>query len=357
MKDYTKQNKEHLKEIKQFLNDNKVDYKIENNNTFVLNYNNNERNYEISYVPSHLHPMTYEKYGIEGVSPDYFYKLSHKAEHEDNSFKCWVKDYEWADDRKREVLKSYFLHAAQKTKKRFYARDCEVKEVKTKEGRTFESLNCFYGKRGASLSLGLYLKKDKHGEKAGTLVMIYTFGKNFFGKDNSIEILRVGTLKFSQVIGGSSKLLKYFMNNYPTMLIGKNEVPVEKLKFYSDYDHNLGGSMKELGFDFINYSKGGFMNYWVETGEVKGRQPNKHKWVMEQMSEGKVFAIPNAGVKTYILNAIRERVKKLSKEYKKQYIDIVNKLKIEQDIEDMNDDEYKLIIKSFKNLKLKITYI
>ena len=37
------------------------------------------------------------------------------------------------------------------------------------------------------------------------------------------------------------------------------------------------------------------MNYWVETGEVKGRQPNKHKWVMEQMSLGKVIAVPNAG--------------------------------------------------------------
>jgi hypothetical protein len=43
--------------------------------------------------------------------------------------------------------------------------------------------------------------------------MIYTFGKNFFGKtDNIIEIIRVGTRVYSQVIGGSSKLLKYFID-------------------------------------------------------------------------------------------------------------------------------------------------
>jgi hypothetical protein len=28
----------------------------------------------------------------------------------------------------------------------------------------------------------------------------------------------------------------------------------------------------------------------------------RHKWVMEQMNLGKCLAIPNAGVKTFILN-------------------------------------------------------
>ena len=56
--------------------------------------------------------------------------------------------------------------------------------------------------------------------------MIYTFGKNFFGKDNSIEVLRVGTKKFSNVVGGASKLLKYFINNYPTLKMGATEHPV-----------------------------------------------------------------------------------------------------------------------------------
>ena len=117
--------------------------------------------------------------------------------------------------------------------------------------------------------------------------------------------MRVGTKRFSQVIGGASKLLKHFIKNYEILTVGKKEIKVEKLKFYSDYDHNLGNSMDELGFKFDSYSKGGFMNLWLETGEVKGRQPAKHKWVMEQMSNGKVLAIPNAGVKTFILDVYK----------------------------------------------------
>lgn len=291
-----------IQEIKNFLDENQVPYSTEYSN-FCLWYNDpgGRRMYEIEYVPSKNYPIAYPKYGIEGVGKDHFYNLSLKAE-QSNSFKLWIKDFEWNDPNKKEVLKSYILHAADKTPHNFYARDCEVREVPSKEAREFESVNCFYGKRGASLNLGLYLKKEKYGIAPGTLLMLYTFGMNFFGKTNNvIEIIRVGTLRFSRVSGGSSKLLKHFVDNYKSMTIGKKEVKVEYLKFYSDYDHNLGGSMDKLGFEFVGYSKGGFLNYWVETGEVKNREPMRHKWVMEQMSLGKCLAIPNAGVKTFIL--------------------------------------------------------
>lgn len=299
---HTEKDIKNLEEIKNFLDENEIEYSTELDN-FCLYYNNTDgkRMYEISYVPSHEHPIAYSKYNISGVPQDYFFKLSYEAE-QNNSFKCWIKDFEWEDERKREVLKSYILYAAGKIKNKYFARDCEVKEVSSKEGRKFESENCFYGKRGASLSLGLYSKKDKGDIKANELLMIYTFGKNFFGKNDDIEVLRVGTKKFVQVIGGASKLLKYFIKNYPELKVGEKSVPVKRLKFYSDYDHNIGGSMDTLGFKFVNYSGSGFMNYWVETGEVKGRQPNKHKWVMEQMSNGKVLAIPNAGVKTFVMD-------------------------------------------------------
>jgi hypothetical protein len=292
-----------LEEIRTFLEENEVEYNTEYDN-FCLYFGNpvGKRSYEIEYVSSLDYPIAYPSYGIEGVDKNYFYNLSKEAE-DNNSFKLWIKDFEWEDENKKEVLKSYILHATNKTPYRFNARDCEVREVGTKEGGEFELKNCFYGKRGASLRLGLYLKKDKNGLPAGTLMMIYTFGKNFFGKkDNIIEIIRVGTRKFTIVNGGASKLLKHFIHNYKVLHVGKNEVKVEFLKFYSDYDHNIGNSMDALGFEFKGYSKGGFLNYWVETNEVKNREPMRHKWVMEQMSLGKCYAIPNAGVKTYLLD-------------------------------------------------------
>ncbi len=294
-----------LEEIKTFLETNGIEYTTEYDN-FCFNHNiEGKRKYEIEYIPAAKYPVTNKKYGIEGVDGDYFFKKSHQAEHEHFSFKCWVKDYEWRDPRKREVLKSYWIYAAGKIKESFYARETEVRVVPTKEAREFESINCFYGKRGATLSLGLYTKKEKHDIPVGTLIMIYTFGNNFFGKDGSIEILRVGTKRFSNVIGGATKLLTHFIHNYPFLKVGDRQVPVNKLKFYSDYDHNIGGSMKELGMQFVSYSSGGFMNLWVETGEVKGREPMKHKLIMEKAALGLVLSIPNAGVKTFVLDIDR----------------------------------------------------
>jgi len=305
---YTERDLKNLSEIQEFLDENEIEYNTEYEN-FCLYFGNpdGKRSYEIEYVSSFQHPIAYPKYNIEGVDKAYFYRKSFKAEHEDNSFKCWVKDFEWENPRKREVLKSYWLYAAGKIKNKFYARDCIVKEVPTKEARKFESENCFYGKRGASLNLGLYTKKTKNGIHEGTLIMIYTFGLNFFGKDNSIEVLRVGTLRNASCSGGASKLLKHFIQNYEYLKVGKRNTKVEKIKFYSDYDHNIGRSMETLGFKFVNYSEGGFMNYWLNTGEIKSRSPTKHKWVMEQMQEGNVLSIPNAGVKTFELIVDREK--------------------------------------------------
>jgi len=294
-----------LEEIKEFLEENNIEYSTKLGN-FCLFYDKwpEKRRYEIEYVHSLKFPIAYPKYDIEGVDKDYFFNKSREAE-ENNSFKMWIKDFEWNDDRKQPILQSQILHAYGITPNKFYARECVVKEVNTKEGRAFEVENCFYGKRGASLSLGLYLNKNKNGLKKGTLLMLYTFGKNFFGGEkakNTLEVLRVGTLKKSYVTGGASKLLKYFIRNYETIKIGKSIVKVETLKFYSDYDHNQGNSMGTLGFKFDSYSKGGFMNLWIDTMTAKHRQPMKHKWVMEQIAIGKCRSIPNAGVKTFLLD-------------------------------------------------------
>jgi len=302
-----------LKEIEEFLMNNNIEFTKGKDNFLIKKYDG--ETYDIHYIRSEDFPITYDRFNIKGVDKEYFYQESLKAEN-NNSFKCWVKDYEWNDDRKREVLKSYFLHATGKTKNKIYARDTELCLVNSKDARQFESENCFYGKRGASLNLGLYLKKDKCNLKKGTLVMIYTFGHNFFGKDGSIEVLRVGTKRFHCIIGGASKLLKGFVANYDTLHVGKKDVPVDLIKFYTDYDHNKGNSMNEIGFQFRDYSKGGFMNYWIHDNKIKGREPTNHKFVMSEMEKGNVFAVPNAGVKTHVLYAQKyKETMNLNKKY------------------------------------------
>jgi hypothetical protein len=303
-KEFRDLNLQHLAEIKDFLDGLGIEYTNPEPHRFLFtNPDPEARAYEIFYVASHLYPVAYPKFNIEGVSKDYFYKLSIESE-KNNKFTCFVKDFEWGDDRKREVLKSYFMYASKKVEKNFYARDMEVREVPTQQARQFESEHCFYGKRGASLNLGLYLKKDKHGFAKGTLIMIYTFGLNFFGKKPIIEVLRVGTQKFCNVAGGASKLLTHFVRNYPVLKVGDKEIVTDILKFYSDSDHNAGSSMTLVGFDFISSGEG-FMNYWIESNIARHREPLRHKIIMEEMKNGKVLAIPNAGVKTFTMTIDR----------------------------------------------------
>ena len=299
-------NLQHLEEIATFLDSYNIPYTRPEINVFKFTFDDpSKKGYEIHYIPSHLFGQAMPNMNIPGISKDYFYKLSEEADSR-NVFNCWTKDFEWADERKQGVLKSYWLYAAGKIEKTFYARDTEVREVPTKQAREFESQHCFYGKRGASLNLGLYLKKDKHGFKKGTLIMLYTFGLNYFGKNGAIEVLRVGTYKECNVVGGASKLLKYFLDHYETLTMGGKEVPVTHIVFYSDRDHNSGHSMAGIGWEYRNSSVGGFMNFWVDENKAKHREPSKHKWVMEQMRLGKVISIPGAGVNTYDMYIDRE---------------------------------------------------
>jgi hypothetical protein len=302
---YNKNDVKNINEIRQFLDDWNIEYIVMNETSFLLPPKKNDnRTYEINYVLSRQYPLAYPKMGIQGVNKDYFFLLSKEAEN-NNSFKLWIKNFEWSNERQREVLKSYILHAAYKTPYNWYARECDIRVVPRKEAREFEAKHCFYGKRGASLNLGLYSKKEKNNVPAGTLIMLYTFGLNFFGKkEGIIEVIRVGTLRYSYVSGGSSKLFKYFLNNYKTIQIGNKNIKVKQIKFYSDYDHNIGNSLDKLGFEFDGYSGCGFMNYWIEEDIAKQRQPMKHKWVMEQMRLGKVLSIPNAGIKRFICSVI-----------------------------------------------------
>jgi hypothetical protein len=131
-------------EIRKFLEMHNIEYNTEYSN-FCLWYNHpsKRRTYEIEYVHSLDYPVAYPKYGIEGVDKNYFFNLSYEAE-QNNSFKLWIKDFEWKNERQREVIKSYILYAANKTPNKFYARECEIKEVSTKEARQFEEENCFY---------------------------------------------------------------------------------------------------------------------------------------------------------------------------------------------------------------------
>lgn len=336
----TEQDKINLSIIEDFLIDNSISFKKEvieillsdNSKADEVIYHLNDGTLQLRYVNSLTHLMDYTKrFGIIGLPHNYFINIS-KENHNKNIRTIWIKDFEITESktikdiegnvlenyhRKWEVLKGYILTAVGKIKTRIYARDCEVREVPNTELRPFLDTNCFYGYRSANKNLGLYLKKDKNGLKAGTLVFVYTFGYNFYGNKNRednpfIEIIRVSTLIGTQVLGGASKLLKHFLLEYPILKIGNRNIEVNELKFYVDADHNSGKSLETLGFNFESWDGSGFMNMWTcdynDNNGLKGtkneifhRKPMFHKKIMELMKEHKIVSIANAGTIVYSL--------------------------------------------------------
>ena len=312
-----------LMEIENFLTSTNIPFRKEDN-IFYLS----DDKFEIRYVDSENHKMDYEKrFGIKGIPHNYFIDIT-KSNKEKGIRTIWIKDWEIEESktivnldsielvnyrRKWNVLQSYIKTGTGNIDNRFYARDCEVKEVSVKELRPFLDENCFYGYRSANINLGLYLKKEKNGVKEGTLLMIYTFGHPFFGKGlYDVEIIRVATKLNCQVIGGASKLLSKFLLNYPTLNIGNKIINVNKIVFIVDADHNDARSLETLGFTFISHKGCGFMNVDSLTGKVFHRQPMNHKLIMDRMAKGEVYSVANAGSIIYMID-------------KKEYLTGINK--------------------------------
>jgi hypothetical protein len=302
-----------LQTIEDFLKTTNIPYTREDK-IFYLN----DRKFEIRYVDSENHKMDYEKrFGIKGIPHNYFVNITKKNK-EAGIRTMWIKDWEMEDfktitdidgvelvdyKRKWNVLQSYIKTATGNIEKRFYARDCEIREITNKELRPFLEENSFYGFRSASVNLGLFSKKDKNGIKKDTLLMVYTFGHPFFGKGlYDIEIIRVATKINCQVIGGASKLLSKFIINYPTLKIGDKVVNVNKIVFIVDADHNDAKSLETMGFTFVSHKGCGFMNVEVSTGKVFHRQPMHHKLMMEKKAKGEIYSVANAGSIIYTID-------------------------------------------------------
>lgn len=327
----TEKDIEHIREITDFFEETGIPYTTDTEHFGIFRLNDGK--IEVRYVNSYFHPMDNSKrYGekCKGIPHDYFIRISH--ENIANEVRTiWIFDFEMEQAnpviedgktvmfrRQWEVIKNTIRTATGHIRHRFFARDCEVVRIDNKELRPFLEKNCFYGYRSSNVALGLKLKKEKHGFPKGTLLMVYTFGYNFYGNkkraDNPfIEIIRVSTLLECQVIGGASKCLTHFFRSYKTLTVGtdKKEIPVKELKFYVDASHNDGRAMVAMGFNFVSWEGCGFMNRWTvdycspdgklkgKAGEIFHRKPMFHKQIMQLISEGKIVSIANAGTAVY----------------------------------------------------------
>lgn len=114
-----------------------------------------------------------------------------------------------------------------------FARKCNVVEVKCKDIKDFLNCNHVQGYTTSSINLAL--------EYEGNIVAVMTFGKirsrTALGKsEDGFELIRFASS--NRVIGGASKLLKYFIRQYN---------PV-KIISYSNNEWSTGNLYSTLGF-------------------------------------------------------------------------------------------------------------
>lgn len=199
-----------------------------------------------------------------------------------------IWDYEWADARKQKVLKNIILGALGMLPERYYARQCEVKRYdrgcqRWQELNRFFAENNIQGNRGGTIVFTL--------ERNGRILMAYKFGRPSGGlakKKYQYEMVRGASAPGVQVVGGASRLWRHFIR----------EIRPRSVVYYVDYNYFDGRSVEQLGGTLIS-AQPGVKNYWVKTGEVKNREPKKHKEIKEAIARGEILELWNAGTKTY----------------------------------------------------------
>ncbi len=144
-----------------------------------------------------------------------------------------IFESEWRD--KKEIWKSVLLNAIGKSE-RVYARKCEIREVSSKEAKEFLEKNHLQGACNSKINLGLY--------SGNTPVSLMTFSKPRYNKLYEWELLRFCNTLNTSVIGGASKLLKYFIKNYnPKSILS-----------YANLRWSTGNLYEQLGFTLISQS-------------------------------------------------------------------------------------------------------
>lgn len=192
----------------------------------------------------------------------------------------------WEDQwvHKQNLIKSILKARLKKNSTIIYARKCIIKELDNNTYNTFCNENHTQGTRNASIKLGLYyndkliqiasFNKPQNKGKATTQNALYDY-----------EFVRGCTLPDINVIGGVSKLFKYFITLYnPNSILS-----------YVDWNLFNGKSYKECGFEFVGYTGPDLFFITANTLNRISRNPYKYKEHMELVSKNQLWECHGAG--------------------------------------------------------------
>lgn len=196
----------------------------------------------------------------------------------------------------KELVKSMLKNIVKNNSEKVYARKCEIKKVKSQDARKFLEENHLQGKCYCPVSYGLY--------NEGKLVSLMVFGKTrqqakYNERYNeTYELLRFCSLRNTNVVGGASKILKQFINDYK---------PYEIIT-YADKRWSEGNLYDKIGFTHTHDSKPNYFYVFGKKREnrFKYRKGNLVKQGFDSsksehqiMLERKIYRIYDCGTKAY----------------------------------------------------------
>jgi hypothetical protein len=202
------------------------------------------------YVPSCNFGIEYNGlYWHSDARKEFDFHLKKTVRCEERGIRLFhIFEDEWKN--KPEIVKSMICSILAKVETHIYARNCIIKEVSASDATAFLNSNHLQGACGSSVKLGLYFNDE--------LVSLMTFGKSrhFVGSGKfEWELLRFCNKLNTNVIGGASRLLKHFIEDYePSSLVS-----------YADRRWSNGNLYEKLGFELYNKSKPNY--YYIYKGK------------------------------------------------------------------------------------------
>jgi uncharacterized Zn finger protein (UPF0148 family) len=212
------------------------------------------------YIPSHN--LAIEFNGIywhselRGKTRDYHLSKTENCSKQNINL-LHIFENEWINPVKQSIWKS-MIRGKLGLHERVYARKCTLKQVSKSEEKQFLEENHLQGHIGSQVAFGLYYEDQ--------LMCLMSFGKNRFASDVEWEMLRFVSKQNINVVGGASKLLKHFRNNFKGGIVS-----------YSDRRYSNGDMYKVLGFQFSHNSSPNYF-YFRNPAFLESRQKYmKHK--------------------------------------------------------------------------------
>lgn len=190
-----------------------------------------------------------------------------------------IFSHEWADEEKRIRILNHLDNILHLNENKIYARKCMIREVDVAEKNDFLNENHIQGKDNSSIKLGLYYNDE--------LVSLMTFCYPRFSKKYNWELSRFCSKHNYNVIGGASKLFKYFVDNY----MKDGEVIVS----YSDIAKTTGKIYNTLNFEFVNDADPNYI-WWKSDDDYKTRyqcQMVNERIIMESNGYIKIYDCGN----------------------------------------------------------------